>query len=102
MMFVCSHEMKLILKQLGVLVARPDKSKEMLERIRKLVCELVSLVTTKTARHETPNPIKLLQMHLKCVLFNSEAIKGKYLKKAPFASFCLFEQCLWLSITVHV
>lgn len=79
LVFQCfvSHEMKLILKQLGALVARPDKSEEMLVRIRKLVCKLVSLVTTKTAHHETPNPIKLLQMHLKCVLFNSEAIKGR-------------------------
>ena len=97
--------MKLILKQLGALVARPDKSEEMLERIRKLMYKLVSLVTTKTAHHETPNPIKLLQMHLKYVLFNSEAIKGKISEMNTFIScsaacdwgYCVFVTCACIS-----
>ena len=68
--------MKLLLKQLTALVERTDKTEEMLERITNLANDLVSLVETSTPDGETPNPVKLLQAHLKCTLFNAEAIKG--------------------------
>lgn len=73
----CSHKMKLFLKQLTALVERTDKTEEMLERITNLADNLVSLMSSTTPDGETPNPVKLLQAHLKCTLFNSEAIKGK-------------------------
>ena len=74
-----SDEMRLVLKQLGGLVSRPDKSEETVGRVRELAEKLASLVCSKAPPGETPNPVKLLQMHLKHSLFNSSAIKGSSL-----------------------
>ncbi len=74
---VSSREMRLLLKQLCSLVTRMDKREEMVERVRTLADQLAALVTSRTTDDgETPNPTKILQLHLKCVLSNSEAIKG--------------------------
>ena len=69
--------MKRVLKQLTALVARTDKNEEMLKRIAELADQLVSLTAARAPRGETLNPIKLLQIHLKYVLFNSD-IKGMH------------------------
>lgn len=74
----CSGEMRLNLKQLCSLASRTDKTEEMLERVRTLANKLAEVVTSETSGDgETPNPLKILQLHLKSVLFSSEAIKGR-------------------------
>ena len=62
----------------------------MLERIVKLVEKLASLVSYSSASGETPNPVKLLQVHLKQALFNSQAIKGSFQSLHTFNEELLF------------
>lgn len=68
--------MRKSLRQLTDASSKPECSGEVLERIRSYVEKLAKLVASKTADRETPNPHKLLQMNLKCTLFNSKEIKG--------------------------
>ena len=92
---ICSREMKLVLKQLDSLVSRSEKSEELMGRIGTLISKLASLVTSASADGETPNPTKILQMHLKYILFNSEAIRGTWAANSVWSQItCLATTCM--------
>lgn len=68
--------MKRILKQLYALMELRDKDNQLMERIRALLLSLTALVMTNSTPGETPNPVKLMQIHLKCILFASDSVNG--------------------------
>ena len=55
----------------------PEQNDESMGRIRAKLDTLAQLVTSQAHDGEISNPLKLLQMNLKYILFNSKDIKGR-------------------------
>ena len=71
------------MRQLRALVSKPEEERgndEVMIRMRDLAKKIENVCTSAVHDGEVPNPVKLIQMHLKYVLFNSEKVKGVYIK----------------------
>ena len=67
------------MRQLKILVSKPEeerKDDEVMTRMRDLARKVENVCTSPVRDGEVPNPLKMIQMHIKHVLFNSEKIKG--------------------------
>lgn len=67
------------MRQLRSLVSKPEEERrddEVITRMRDLIKKIDNVCTSAEHDGEVPNPMKLIQMHLKHVLFNSEKVKG--------------------------
>ena len=69
------------MRQLKALVSKPEEERgddEVMTRMKDLIKKIENVCTSSVQDGEVPNPVKLIQMHLKYVLFNSEKVKGVY------------------------
>ena len=77
---MCSRELNKYMRQLKSLVSKPEDERsdgdEVMTRMRDLAKKIESVCTSAVCDGEVPNPMKLIQMHLKHMLFNSEQVKG--------------------------
>lgn len=75
-----SKEFSKALRALKTLTSEPDDSRdeEHAQRLREMTGRLKELCSKEVGNGEVPNPIKLLQIHLKHTLLHSEKIKGRY------------------------
>ena len=76
---MCSRELNKYMRQLRSLVSKPEeerKDDEVITRMRDLMKKIENVCTSAVHDGEVPNTMKLIQMHLKHVLFNSEKVKG--------------------------
>ena len=76
---MCSRELNKYMRQLRALVSKPEeerKDDEVMTRIRDLTKKIEIVCTSAIHDGEVTNPMKLIQMHTKHVLFNSEKVKG--------------------------
>lgn len=67
------------MRQLRALVSKPEEERrddEVMTRMRDLAKKIENVCTSAVHDGEVPNPVKLIQMHLKYVLFNAEKVKG--------------------------
>ena len=79
---MCSRELNKYMRQLRALVSKPEEERgdddEAVTRMRDLAKKMENVCTSAVRNGEVPNPMKLIQMHMKHVLFNSEKVKGMY------------------------
>ena len=75
---ICSRELNRILKAITVLTAKPERGAEDVQRLKTQVKKLEDLFShaATVEEGEVPHPLKLIQIHLKHTLLNSEKIKG--------------------------
>ena len=73
-----SHDLKLILRTVTGLLSRPERSDDVIQRLKAQVKKLEHLFSQPAAvdEGEVPHPLKLIQIHLKHTLLNSDKIKG--------------------------
>lgn len=67
------------MRQLRALVSKPEeerKDDEVISRMRDLTKKIENVCMSAVCDGEVPNPMKIIQMHMKHVLFNSEKVKG--------------------------
>lgn len=67
------------MRQLKALVSKPEeerKGEDVISRMRDCIKKVENLSTSAVCDGEVPNPMKIVQMHMKHVLFNSEKVKG--------------------------
>ena len=78
---ICSRELNRILKAITVLLAKPERGAEDIHRLKTQVKKLENIFSHPAAveEGEVPHPLKLIQIHLKHTLLNSEKIKGSTL-----------------------
>lgn len=78
---ICSRELNRILKAITVLLAKPERGAEDIHHLKTQVKKLENIFSHPAAveEGEVPHPLKLIQIHLKHTLLNSEKIKGSTL-----------------------
>lgn len=78
---ICSRELNRILKATTVLLAKPERGAEDIHHLKTQVKKLENIFSHPAAieEGEVPHPLKLIQIHLKHTLLNSEKIKGSTL-----------------------
>ena len=69
------------MRQLRALASKPEEERsedDVKSRVRDLIKKVENMCTSAVCEGEIPNPMKIIQMHMKHVLFNSEKVKGMY------------------------
>lgn len=66
-----------VLKGLKLLASKSKRDKDEVERLYTQIKKLQTLCAQPVGLGEIPNPMKILQFHLKHILLNSEKIRGK-------------------------
>lgn len=66
------------LKQLKAYTSKPaeERNEDDLTKTREWAKKFETVCSSAVGDGEVPNPMKIIQMHLKHVLFNSEKVKG--------------------------
>ena len=74
----CSLDLKLILRTTTGLLSKPERGADVVQNVKAQVKKLEDIFSHPAAvdEGEVPHPLKLIQMHLKHTLINSEKIKG--------------------------
>ena len=69
------------MRQLRALSSKPEEERsdnDVKTRMRDLIKKVENMCTSGVREGEVPNLMKIIQMHMKYVLFNSEKIKGTH------------------------
>lgn len=76
-----SKEFSKALRALHTLTTEPEDSRdeEHTWRLREMSGKLRQLCNQDVGDGEVPNPLKLLQIHLKHILMQSDKVKGRYI-----------------------
>ena len=77
-MIVFSRQINKCLKQIKALASKPEEERdeEVVARLRELVKQWENFCTSAVRDDEVSNTMKVVQMHLKHVIFNSEKVRG--------------------------